>query len=721
MWLHPHGGAPHGWSRIPGWRRYHPVYGHVADARLLQAYDRRYFRRTKLGLLVRGGWRLVQLCAVAAAGIFLYYSVTYPEPMAAGQKDRAPLIRVLARDGAVLAERGTPAEYLPLALVPKHVSDAVVATEDRRFFSHWGIDPWGLVRAALANVRAGRYAQGGSTITQQLAKNLFLTSDRTIGRKFEELLLAVWLEVRLTKPEILELYLNRVYFGSGAYGIEAASQRYFGKSVRRLDLAEAAVLAGLLKAPSRYAPTASPGAARARARAVLQKMVAAGLITPAEGEAAEGQIVRFAASRGGREATGLEYAIDFALERLPAAAGSEHREIIVETTIDAALQRRAQTALQDMLAKQGAQHDATQGAIVVLEPDGAIRAMVGGRSYAESQFNRAAKARRQPGSAFKPFVYLAALESGRTPSAIVQDMPLTVAGWSPRNEGGHFRGPVTLRQGLALSINTVAARLQQEVGAARVVAAARRLGVASELHEGPSLALGTSEVSLLELSGAYAAFANGGIAVEPHVIRRMRSSSGRVLYAAPAVASKPAIVGAHVGAMNDMLTAVVAEGTGRRAALPRHQVAGKTGTTQDNRDAWFIGYTAHLVAGVWVGNDDGRAMDKVQGSGLPAAIWREIMLPAHEGVQSRPLPGLEVSPDRSPPEREIANPPRASLTPPKPIARSPAAPAERIDEAFIERMLAEPALAPAVREASGPPAARLDYVPTGMMSLGARR
>lgn len=721
MWLHHHGGAPHGWFRIPGWRRYHPAYGHVADARLLQAYDRRFFPRTRFGLAVHAGWRLVQLCAVAVAGVLLYYSVTFPEPMAAGQKDRAPLIRVLARDGAVLAERGTPAEYLPLALVPKHVSDAVVATEDRRFFAHWGIDPWGLVRAALANVRAGRYAQGGSTITQQLAKNLFLTSDRTIGRKLEELLLAVWLEVRLTKREILELYLNRVYFGSGAYGIEAAAQRYFGKSVRRLDLAEAAVLAGLLKAPSRYAPTASPGAARSRARAVLQKMVAAGLITAAEGEVAEGQIVRFAASRGGREATGLEYAIDFALERLPASAGSEHREIVVETTIDAAMQRRAQAVLQDMLAKQGAQHDATQGAIVVLEPDGAIRAMVGGRSYAESQFNRAAKARRQPGSAFKPFVYLAALESGRSPSTVVQDMPLTVASWSPRNEGGHYRGPVTLRQGLALSINTVAARLQLDVGAARVVGAARRLGVASELHEGPSLALGTSEVSLLELSGAYAAFANGGMAVEPHMIRRMRASSGRVLYAAPAVSTKPVVAAAHVGAMNEMLTAVVAEGTGRRAALPRRQVAGKTGTTQDNRDAWFVGYTAHLVAGVWVGNDDGRAMDKVQGSGLPAAIWRDIMLAAHEGVQPRPLPGLEPSPDRPAPEGEIATPPRASLAPPKPIARAPAVPAERIDEAFVERMLAEPALAPAMREASGPPAHRLDYVPTGMMSLGARR
>ncbi len=697
--------------------------------------------RTKFKLFVVGP-AIAGIVLTAAAGLlFVYYSMTFPDPLSLRHKERAPVIRILASDGSNLAERGAAHDYMPLDLLPRHIIDAVVATEDRRFFEHSGLDPYGLVRAMFANVRAGRYAQGGSTLTQQLAKNLFLNSERTLSRKVEELALALWLEMRLSKADIMELYLNRVYFGGGAYGIEAAAQRYFDKSARALTLGEAAVIAGLLKAPSKYSPLSNPGAARTRARVVLKKMLAAGLVTPEAEVAAARHIVKFASMKASKDANGAEYAVDFILERLPPLLGNGHAEVIVETTIDAKLQRRAQATVERVLDREGEVAQASQASVVVLDTEGGIAALVGGRSYLESQFNRAAKSRRQPGSSFKPFVYLAALEAGMTPDSTVYDLPVSIAGWSPRNENGQFRGAVTMRQALSQSINTVAVRLQYDIGVKRIVAAAKRLGVNSELRPGPSLALGTSEVSLLEMTGAYTAFANSGRRIDPHIIKRVRMSSGRVLYMRPPVPSQVVIAPVHVGSMNDMLNAALVTGTGRRAALSMHPAAGKTGTTQDFRDAWFIGYTAHLTGGVWVGNDHGRTMNNVRGGSLPAVIWREIMTVAHEGRSVVALPGTTIAAPhlpRDPPvaarARERSQPmagPKLHEQPDTTTAgaqtRASMQPRERIDAEFVSRMLAE---GKAANEAAAVPQftpdAPLDrpfprFAPQGIMSLGAKR
>jgi penicillin-binding protein 1A len=602
---------------------------------------RRLFRRLpweiRLALLAPIYLGIPAFIGIACA--FVYYTTAIPNPKTLRQKERPPIVRILARDGAVLAERGSGEAYAPIDTIPQHLLDALVATEDRRFYEHWGVDPMGLARAAFANLRVGRFAQGGSTLTQQLAKNLFLSSKRTLSRKLEELILALWLEVRLSKRDILEIYLNRVYFGGGAYGVETAAQRFFGKPARDLTLAESAVLAGLLKAPSKFSPASNPALARARARSVLSRMVEAGVLNTVEEEEAARVPIRFADSLQQRESSGVEYAVDAVLERLPSLASAEGRELIVETTIDARLQRRAQAIVHDLMAGEGRTVDASQAGLALLDMQGGMRVLVGGRSYVDSQFNRALKAKRQPGSAFKPFVYLAALESGMRPDSIVQDLPILGAGWSPRNEGGQYRGNVTLRDALALSMNAAAARLNMTVGPRKTAAVAHRLGIRSELREEAALALGTSEVTLIEMASAYGVLANGGREVFPHIINRVRTGSGRVIYERPQETAKVLVAPQQVGAMNDMLNAALVSGTGKRAALPRHPAAGKTGTSQDFRDAWFVGYTAHFVAGVWVGNDDGRSMNRVMGGNFPARLWREVMLLAHEGVAPRALPG----------------------------------------------------------------------------------
>ncbi len=703
--------------------------------------------RTKFKLFIVAP-TIAAIISTAAAGLlFVHYSMTFPDPLSLRHKERAPVIRILAADGSNLAERGAAHDYMPLDLLPRHITDAVVATEDRRFYEHSGLDPYGLVRAMFANVRAGRYTQGGSTLTQQLAKNLFLNAERTLSRKVEELALALWLEMRLGKADIMELYLNRVYFGAGAYGIEAAAQRYFDKSARSLTLGEAAVIAGLLKAPSKYSPLSNPGAARTRARVVLKKMLAAGLVTPEAEAIANRDIVKFASVKPTKDLNGIEYAVDFILERLPPLLGNGHAEVIVETTIDTKLQRRAQATVERVLAREGEAAQASQASVVVLDTEGGIAALVGGKSYLESQYNRAVKSRRQPGSSFKPFVYLAALETGMTPESTVYDLPVSIGGWSPRNDNGLYRGAVTLRQGLSQSINTVAARLQYDVGVKRVVAVAQRLGVKSELRPGPSLSLGTSEVTLLEMTGAYTAFANSGRRVDPHIIKRVRMSSGRVLYMRPPVATQVAIAPAHVGAINDMLNAALISGTGRRAALSMHPAAGKTGTTQDFRDAWFIGYTAHLAGGVWVGNDHGRTMNNVRGGSLPAAIWREIMTAAHDGRSVVALPGTASTPPHSPRDPPIAARfPTESIPPMAPpklqeqprlqnasmVREAPLQPRERIEADFIARMLLdEPRSAPAPAapqftpdipgDLAFPRFAPPRFAPEGIMSLGIKQ
>jgi penicillin-binding protein 1A len=613
-----------------------------------------------------------------------YYTVRIPDPMALRLKGQAPVVRVLARDGSLLSERGGGDAYVPIDLLPRYLIDAVIATEDRRFFRHWGIDPSGMLRAAFTNLRQGRVTQGGSTLTQQLAKNLFLGAERTWARKVEELILALWLEVRLGKRNILELYLNRVYFGAGAYGVEAAAQRFFAKSACEVTLGEAAMLAGLLKAPSKYSPATHPPMARERATYVLAKMVEAGFVSAQDGEQATREAPRFS-DLVQPARSGVEYAVDAALERLPALVTAPASDLVIETTIDPSLQHRAQALVQAVLSTEGTAANAGQAGLVLMDVDGAVRALIGGRSYAESQFNRAIKARRQPGSAFKMFVYLAALESGLTPDSTVLDLPILGSGWSPRNEGAGYRGSVTLREALAQSMNAAAARLNMTVGPHATAALAHRLGIRSPLRADAALALGTSEVTLIELTGAYGVLANGGRSVDAHIVSRVRTAAGTVLFERRPEPASVLVAPAHVAAMNDMLGSVLTSGTGKRAALPGHAAAGKTGTSQDFRDAWFVGYSGELVAGVWVGNDDSRPMHRVMGGNLPARLWHDIMLMALEGG----TPALSGTATRS--MAEVA---AAGSQPTSPHPAEPLLPREPIGADFVARAIAEDAPAP---------------------------
>jgi penicillin-binding protein 1A len=582
---------------------------------------------------------LFAACAIVVlvlGGGFINFVSRLPDPVLLTLDDRPPNLTILAGDGTVLAERGLRRGYVRLDRLPPYLAQAVIATEDRRFYNHLGVDPVGLVRAGFRNLAAGSVVQGGSTITQQLAKNLFLSPDRTMARKLEEVMYAIWLERRFTKDEILELYLNRVYFGGGTYGVEAAARRYFGRSARSVTLTQAALLAGLLKAPSRYAPTRNVELASARIDVVLDNMVDAGYLTSAEAHAAAQQPLRL---RAYGDETGYPYAVDWVAETLPEVVSDNQGDLIVETTIDAGLQRTAQATLRQKLDEEGQPLDVSEGAVVVMDTNGGIKALIGGRSYRSSPFDRAVKALRQPGSAFKPFVYLTALESGYTPDSVADDEPIAVDGWSPKNHTGTYRGAVTLRDSFAQSINTVAVKLADEVGRAEVVRTARRLGIHTELHDRPSLALGTAEVTPLELVTTYVPFANGGEGVTPHIIARVRNSDGKLLYEFKSANLGRVVDEPYVAEMNDMMNATLVSGTGRQAALPDQIAGGKTGTSQNSRDAWFVGYTAHYVCGVWVGNDDGSKMRNVSGGTLPAHIWHDIMVYAHQGKQPMALLG----------------------------------------------------------------------------------
>jgi penicillin-binding protein 1A len=605
--------------------------------------------------LIAGLASIVLLC-----GAVLYFLSRLPDPVLLTLDDRPPNVTILADDGTVLAERGLRRGYVRIERIPRYLPQAVIATEDRRFYSHFGVDPIGLLRATYRNWRAGSVVEGGSTITQQLAKNLFLKPDRTLSRKFEEAIYALWLEHRFTKDEILELYLNRVYFGGGTYGVEAAARRYFGRSAENVSLTQAALLAGLLKAPSRYAPTRSIDLAESRVDVVLNSMVDAGFLSDKDARVAAAEPLQL---RAFGDETGYPYAVDWVAETLPDLVGDHDGDLIVETTIDARLQRAAQTALRRHLDEEGKTLDASQGAVVVLDPRGGIKALIGGRSYRASPFDRAIKSLRQPGSAFKPFIYLTAFEDGYTPDSIAEDAPIVVDHWSPKNHTGAYQGAVTLRDSFAESINTVAVRLAAEVGRSRVVNTAQRLGIHSPLHDQPSLALGTNEVTLLELTGAYVPFANGGEGVVPHIITRVRNGDGKVLYQLRSASFGTVVAAPYVAEMNDLMRATVASGTGKQAALPDQVAGGKTGTSQNSRDAWFVGYTAHYVAGVWVGNDDGSKMHNVVGGTLPAKVWHDVMIEAHQGKEPLPLSGthspwLEEAASQAPwkPEGESSEP-----------------------------------------------------------------
>jgi penicillin-binding protein 1A len=575
---------------------------------------------------------------LAAAVVHKAQSITLPPPGSVpGETQR---VDVLTADGTLIASRGSTTRYVPFDQLPQHLVDAVLATEDRRFYYHLGVDPIGLVRAVWINWHAGSVVQGGSTITQQLAKNLYLSPDRTLTRKLDEALIALALEMKLTKSEILEIYLNRAYFGSGAYGIAAAAEVYFDRAPEDLTLAQSALIAGLLKAPSKFAPTRDRNLARERSRTVLESMAAAGVIDRRSASSAKRKSMGLRDTTTLAEEIGAGHAIDWIYELVPELAAAEKPlgHIIVETTIDREAQRAATEALQSALDGEGAKLDASQGAVVLMDGEGAIRALAGGRSHETSPFNRAVQAKRQAGSAFKPFVYLAALESGDTPDTVVDDAPIRVGGWSPENHDGRYRGRITLRTAFAHSANTPAVRLLLAAGPATVAKTARRLGITSKLGRDASLALGTSDVSPLELTTAYVPFANGGFRVTPHIVTRILTADGTELYRYRPRAPKRVVRSDVLAEMNDMLRAVVTEGTGKRARIDGLDLAGKTGTSQAYRDAWFVGYSSALTAGVWVGNDDNRPMRKVMGGGLPAKIWRNLMIEAHRGVEAEPLP-----------------------------------------------------------------------------------
>jgi penicillin-binding protein 1A len=582
----------------------------------------------------------VMLCLwalIGLAGLTAYVWFSLDQQGLFRVPEREPGMILLASNGEVIAERGTFfGDEIRIDELPAYVPEAVIAIEDRRFRKHFGIDPTGLARAALANFRAGRIVEGGSTITQQLAKNLFLKPERTVQRKLQELILAIWLEAKYTKDDILQLYLNRVYYGAGATGIEKAAQKYFRKSARDLTLGEAAILAGVLKAPATYNPINHPKAARARASRVINDMVEAGFITTTE---AGDALSNPAAAKPVEYISAAQYLVDWVAEQIPDLIGKLDQSIIVETTLDQNLQKIAEKAVRQRVIKEGAKLNVSQGAAVVLDMRGAVLAMVGGKSYIRSQFNRAVKAKRQPGSSFKPFVYLTALDQGMTPNSVQIDEPVRFGDWQPENYKRKYLGRVTLEKALALSLNTVAAKLAVQVGPQNVVTTAHRLGINSELVPNASIALGTSEVSLLEMTSAFAPFANGGAAVVPYVVSRIISRDGTIIYERQGEGLGTVVDGWSLGAMNSMLRAVIRSGTGRRAAIEDHDIAGKTGTSQDYRDAWFLGYSAYLVCGVWVGNDDNSPTSKVTGGTIPAAIWKDIMEPAHAGLQYASLPG----------------------------------------------------------------------------------
>ena len=581
---------------------------------------------------------------------------------------RDPQVTYLDRSGVVIGIRG--GRYGPpvdIAKLPPYVAAAFIAIEDRRFYSHAGFDPMGMARAVMSDLTEGRAAQGGSTITQQLARNLYLSSERTLERKGQELVYATQLEQTYSKKQILGLYLSRIYFGAGAYGLEAASERYFHKSARRLSLREAAMLAALPKSPTNYNPAEHPEASAARADLVLAAMVETGAITEAQRAKAATAPVKVWHDAPTAPA---QYFIDYLSTHTPQLGGPQTRDLVVETTLDTVAENAAADALKTA-ATRHARQGVAEGAVVALDGSGRIRAFVGGMNYAASQFDRAADAHRQAGSAWKPFVYLTAMETGRTPDTLVTDEPVTIDGWSPRNFEPEYLGQITLATGLAKSINTVAARLADDVGRPRVAQTARRLGIVSAVNTDPAMALGTTLVTPLEMAQAYDAFANGGDRIQVFGVERIRAASGAVVYQHRPGAPAPAIDNPPLEEMHQMMRGVLAFGTGTKAAVPGFDLAGKTGTTSDFKDAWFCGYTGNLTAVVWLGRDDGSAMRGVTGGGAPAETWRSFMT-----VALHRLPVGAIPPGRPAPASALPSPdfaiPQPGVSPPDPTEASAA-------------------------------------------------
>jgi penicillin-binding protein 1A len=604
-------------------------------ADLAEAERQRRDRRRRLAISIGAGLGMALVAIIVFAWTWLLADVTrIPPPAQLWSVNRAPGMTFLDRDGAVIATRGPKhGQRVALKDMPAFVPRAFLAAEDRRFYSHGPLDMKGIGRAVGVNVGKGAVVQGGSTITQQLARTLFLTNDRTFRRKAQEAVVAYRLEGRLGKDALLELYLNRIFFGAGAYGVEAASQTYFAKSARELTLSEAALLAALPKAPSRLAPTNDLDAAIDRSHLILAAMRDEGWISAADERAALGQRPALAPRSSGEAVFG--YLLDMAAAEATRLAADKAPDLVVKLSIDPALQTQAQTILAETLAKAGQTAGASQGAVVLLAPDGAIRALSGGVDYRASPFNRAVQARRQPGSAFKPLVYAAALEAGVQPTDTRQDAPFRIGAWAPENYGGGYRGEVTVETALAQSINTVAARLGTEVGRKKLGDIAHRFGLET-IPDNPELpiSLGAYELSLIDLTSAYQVFQNAGGRTKPYLVEAVTTTRGDPLYLRQPAVAMSVYDPARAGAMVRMMQGVIDHGTGVRAQIGR-PAAGKTGTSQRWRDAWFIGFTPDYAAGVWVGNDDNRPMAQVAGGALPAEIWRQLMLIAEDGLPIR--------------------------------------------------------------------------------------
>jgi penicillin-binding protein 1A len=561
---------------------------------------------------------------VGFLAVMVFFTYDLPDIDKVKPLDTKPSITILAYDGSLMARYGGMSnETVAVKDLPKHLIEAVLSVEDRRFYHHFGIDPFGLARAMLANIRAGRWVQGGSTITQQLAKNMFLTPDKTLRRKVQEAVMAISIERKFSKDQILTAYLNRVYFGAGAYGVDAAAKVYFNKPATKVTRFEGAVLAGLLKAPSRFSPSSNPKLAKERAKTVIQEMREAGYINQktADKEIKNARIQQVGSTTGALN----HYFTDWIIDQIDSFITDDDGDVIVRTTFMPKLQLIAEAKQKAIFKAMKPTEKVSQAALVTLSPDGAVLAMTGGVDYMASQYNRAAQAKRQPGSAFKPFVYLAALESGYTPDSLIDDAKFTTGKYRPDNYDGQYYGKVTLTQALTHSLNTATVRLLQQIGVSKLIDVAERMGFEEKINPDLAAGLGTTEISLLEMTAAYATIQNGGYGLFPYGILTIRNESNEVLYQRQDTELAQNFSGNDIAQLDSMLVQVIAQGTGQGAQLSRGHVAGKTGTTQNYRDAWFIGYTDRLITGVWMGNDDNMPMRKVTGGKYPARLWHDYM------------------------------------------------------------------------------------------------
>lgn len=666
-------------KRTRNYKKVHTGKGAVSYKRVAKSAPKKaatktmqgsFFKRAlrRVGRVLSSKWvwglfgSLFVTAAIAITIGFIYYARMLPDISGLAASKEQPGIEVLASDGSLVARFGQiSGNYIPYRDIPEDLINAVLATEDRRFFDHFGVDPWGILRAMVVNVKTGRFVQGGSTITQQLAKNIFLTTDRTLKRKVQELMMSFWLEQKFTKKEILAIYLNRVYLGGGSYGVDAAARFYFNKPVKEITLVESAMLAGLLKAPSRYNPTSNTERAKGRTIQVIRNMLNANVITSYDAEnaiaALNDDALEDASSEEGRKVDKVTFKTeiynnnhfyaDWIKEEVTRYIGELKEDVIVDATLDLTAQVNMEAAVADYLTDK-VREDAkvSEVAMVAMRPNGEVLAMLGGKDYNESQYNRVTQGMRQPGSSFKLFVYLAALEKGHLPGDVFVDEEIKVGTWKPKNYTERFRGEVHMIDAMAHSINTVAVRLSQMTGMAHVRKLAQKMGVKSKLGNLPSLALGSVEMTLQEMVTAYAHLANGGRAVRPYGIREIRRKrDGKVLYTRTDkddYSDVTVLKRDVVHKMNAMLNAVMRNGTGKGARIGRSS-AGKTGTTSNYKDAWFVGYTPDLVAGVWVGNDNATPMKKVTGGGLPARIWRSFMKASLKDVRARDLPMAHVN------------------------------------------------------------------------------